>query len=121
MRVFGLMTNPAKNMTRQVDANGMPTAKLAGDSLTACVKIGSTATTIEEAKADPKVCTLAYTAVAAASNFRRDGVFGARGRVDLWFCRRPTPIYSIYSIYVRPGMPSSCYLDLDVLVCRDFF
>ncbi|CAM9251653.1 unnamed protein product [Ectocarpus sp. 12 AP-2014] len=29
-------------------------SELAGDSLTACEKIGSTATTIEEAKADPK-------------------------------------------------------------------
>ena len=29
--------------------------KLTGDSLTACGKIGSTATTIEEAKNDPKV------------------------------------------------------------------
>lgn len=36
-------------------ADGLPTSKLAGDSLTACEKIGSTATTIEEAKEDPKV------------------------------------------------------------------
>ncbi|CAN0181940.1 unnamed protein product [Ectocarpus sp. 8 AP-2014] len=34
--------------------DGTPTSKLAGDSLTACEKIGSTATTIDEAKADPK-------------------------------------------------------------------
>lgn len=39
----------------QVGADGFPTSKLSGDSLTACEKIGSTATTIEEAKADPKV------------------------------------------------------------------
>eukprot|EP00903_Cladosiphon_okamuranus_P010212 g9671.t1 len=38
----------------EVDEDGLPTKKLAGDSLTACEKIGSTATTIEEAKADPK-------------------------------------------------------------------
>lgn len=38
-----------------MDADGIPTSKLAGDSLTACEKIGSTATTIEEAKEDPKV------------------------------------------------------------------
>ena len=39
----------------QVGADGLPTSKLAGDSLTACEKIDSTATTIEEAKEDPKV------------------------------------------------------------------
>lgn len=39
-----------------MDADGLPTGKLTGDSLTACEKIGSTATTVEEAKADAKVC-----------------------------------------------------------------
>ena len=34
--------------------DGLPTSKLTGDSLTACEKIGSTATTIEEAKEDSK-------------------------------------------------------------------
>eukprot|EP00752_Nemacystus_decipiens_P012995 g11498.t1 len=34
--------------------NGEPAVKLAGDSLTACKAIGSTATTVEEAKGDPK-------------------------------------------------------------------
>ncbi|CAM9223463.1 unnamed protein product [Ectocarpus sp. 6 AP-2014] len=38
----------------EVAEDGTPTSKLAGDSLTACEKIGSTATTIEEAKADTK-------------------------------------------------------------------
>ena len=38
-----------------MDAEGLPTSKLTGDSLMACEKIGSTATTIEEAKEDPKV------------------------------------------------------------------
>ncbi|CAM9669890.1 unnamed protein product [Scytosiphon promiscuus] len=36
------------------DEEGVQTAKLVGDSLIACEKIGSTATTIEEAKQDPK-------------------------------------------------------------------
>lgn len=35
--------------------DGVPVVKLAGDSLTACKAIGSTATTVEEAKEDPKV------------------------------------------------------------------
>lgn len=48
---------------RQVDADGIPTSKLTGDSLMACEKIGSTATTIEEAKEDPKVLKPLVSAV----------------------------------------------------------
>ncbi|CAN0135901.1 unnamed protein product, partial [Ectocarpus sp. 12 AP-2014] len=39
---------------REDKNGGSSIVKLVGDSLTACEKIGSTATTIEEAKADPK-------------------------------------------------------------------
>ncbi|CAM9775368.1 unnamed protein product, partial [Hapterophycus canaliculatus] len=41
------------------DEEGKETVKLVGDSLAACEKIGSTATTIEEAKEDAKVSRLA--------------------------------------------------------------
>ena len=39
----------------QTDDKGLPTSKLAGDSLTVCEEIGSSAKTVEEAKEDPKV------------------------------------------------------------------
>ena len=42
----------------QTNEDGSPTNVLTGDSLTACEKIGSTAKTIEEAEADPKVLLL---------------------------------------------------------------
>ncbi|CAB1117569.1 unnamed protein product [Ectocarpus sp. CCAP 1310/34] len=52
----------------EVAEDGTPTSKLAGDSLTACEKIGSTATTIEEAKADPKWTEYIDKAVKACNN-----------------------------------------------------
>lgn len=39
----------------QVDEEGIPSDNLTGESLYTCKEIGSTATTVEEAKNDPKV------------------------------------------------------------------
>ena len=50
-------------MRVQTDGEGVPTNKLAGDSLKVCEEIGSPAKTIEEAKEDPKVCNNIYEAL----------------------------------------------------------
>lgn len=42
----------------QNDADGIPRGRLVRDSLETCEKIGSNATTIEEAREDPKARTM---------------------------------------------------------------
>ena len=82
----------------QVDADGLPTGKLAGDSLTACEKIGSTATTVEEVKADEKVpytsyaCTKytkqLYISAIPTAVVQRDS---SSGSLDFWWSNVNVP------------------------------